>query len=561
MMPIIMMTFLYYFFLCVLFVICILKVVHLTQPALLPLLIGKWEVFSFWLLLCWFLAALFFFVSTYFKRSNLISKKTIMVLGLIFLIGFYLRAFAAPHTERLYFDEDIYLNIAQNIQSNNQALACNNGYIRFGRLHCLEPILNKEPDGWSFLLSLALNFARPEKAGRWLDIFLSSFSILLVFLIGREFLGERGGLWAAFIYALMPIPIKWAPTIEPDTAFTFFLLFSFWISVLQTKGMKLGYLLFPLLAFTVQFRPEGVLCLPIILFVLWVDDKGFFKERINLFFSGLFSILLIPYGIHLFSAKAHHWGSKGPVFSTQYFFYNLLTNLRFFVQPFRFPTIDIFLCALGFIYLYQFRTWKSKGLFCGLVLWFILFFSIYLFFYAGSYNYGVDIRFSLSIHPVLAVFSSAGVLFLLEWFDKKDFNFTPVMAGLLFTFLLLELPRISIIGQQGWQARADHNFITALARTLPENTVVFTHDPSELMAAGIGGIQTFRLDSSYLVQLLKEREIPYFYFDAWCSTPEFKDQCNKILAKFKLKPVAENKVQNQNMVQKLVLYKILGVRK
>ncbi len=545
---------LYYLISFVLFIISILRIVHLNSPSSLPLMIGKWEVVSFWILSAWLLLAGSFYVFYQVKSYQKISKRTLVFLIVIFLSGFFLRAFVAPHTERLYFDEDIYLNIAQNIRSNAQALSCNNGYVRFGKLHCLQPILNKEPNGWPFLLSLVLNLASPEKAGRWLSIFLSSLSVLLVFLIGKKLFGDTGGLWAAFVYSLMPIPIKWAPTVEPNTAFTFFFLGSFYLCLKEADHENCGYLLFPWLVLTVQMRPEGILVLPAALLLIFLGKKEFFMERKNLFFWGLSLILLIPYGIHLFAARHSHWGSRGPKFSLSYFLPNLAANLRFFIQPLRFPPLDTFFFLIGFFTIFMLS--KNKRAVYPLILWLIMFFSIYLFFYAGSYNYGVDVRFSLPIHPVLAIFSAAGILFLCEWFLNRKLNAAPAVFGLLLFGFFFQLSHITIIGQQGWQARADHDFITNLAPSLPANAVVFTHDPSEVMDAGRWGVQTFELNSVYLGHLFKKKEVPYFYFDAWCSTPEFKTQCKNILKKYKLLPVSEN----TTLKQKLILFRIVGGR-
>ena len=48
-------------------------------------------------------------------------------------------------------------------------------------------------------------------------------------------------------------------------------------------------------------------------------------------------------------------------------------------------------------------------------LYFLVFFGIQLLFYAGSYNYGADVRYSLMTYPPLAVLGGLGAARVARW--------------------------------------------------------------------------------------------------------------------------------------------------
>ena len=61
---------------------------------------------------------------------------------------------------------------------------------------------------------------------------------------------------------------------------------------------------------------------------------------------------------------------------------------------------------------------RSRPNALSMVLYFLLFFGIYLLFYAGSYNYGADVRYSLMTYPPLAVLGGAGCGAVGRWLER-----------------------------------------------------------------------------------------------------------------------------------------------
>ena len=66
-----------------------------------------------------------------------------------------LTLFVAPRTNRIYYDEQIYQSIGQNLADLRLAQMCNDGTVEYGRLQCWSGEYNKQPYAYPHLLSLA----------------------------------------------------------------------------------------------------------------------------------------------------------------------------------------------------------------------------------------------------------------------------------------------------------------------------------------------------------------------------------------------------------------------
>jgi hypothetical protein len=77
-----------------------------------------------------------------------------------------------------------------------------------------------------------------EVWGRLLSIFSASISTVLLFLIGRKFLGKAGGLLAAAFFAFLPYNIYFTRVILPEPMATMFALFGLWVFAKYTESFK-----------------------------------------------------------------------------------------------------------------------------------------------------------------------------------------------------------------------------------------------------------------------------------------------------------------------------------
>ena len=106
---------------------------------------------------------------------------------------------------------------------------------------------------------------------------------------------------------------------------------------------------------------------------------------------------------HLFAVRNEGWGTTDSRLSLQYLAVNLPVNGRFYLGDIRFPVVVTLLAAFGL----GGNGFRRERLV--LALWFALFFGVFLLFYAGSYDYGADVRYSLMTYPPLAILGGLGV--------------------------------------------------------------------------------------------------------------------------------------------------------
>ena len=77
-----------------------------------------------------------------------------------------LTVFVAPRTNRIYYDEQIYQSVGQNLADLKLAQMCNDGIVEYGRLQCWSGEYNKQPYAYPHVLSLAYRLfgVRPATA-------------------------------------------------------------------------------------------------------------------------------------------------------------------------------------------------------------------------------------------------------------------------------------------------------------------------------------------------------------------------------------------------------------
>jgi len=362
-------------------------------------------------------------------------------------------------------------------------------------------------------------------------------SILTAFFIGYLlFKSSLAGIYAALIFSLTPEFMMWANTtaVEPSAALFPGLAILCALVFIRSRETKSLFLLAIVAAFAVQFRPESIMFLAVIgmMILFWSRDelkRGEFYLMLAIFF-----LLIIPHLVHLYAVKNVGWGSSGPKFSLDYFKGNFKANGLFYIKNIRFPVLFAILFILGIV-LKQGKeereagtfVWKEKSL---VLLWFLLFWGIFIFFYAGSYNYGADVRFSLLSSIPIALLAGNGAASLGRMLSHglkfKHMNY--ILSVIIILSFLPFLPFVRAITQEAWGARADHKFAKEMAKVLPDDSVVLTHNPNMFLLWGKSAAQA---------SLVTEQRSHF---------------CKNILEKFDCKPVMSFKERNY----KYELYKV-----
>lgn len=520
-------------------------------------------------------------------------------LFVIFAGGLLLVSQVAPQVHRIYFDEDIYANMAQNIAFTGQTGMANYGSFEYGEYFVNWLGYNKDPSGWPFLISLAFQlFGTDETLAFYLNNLLFAGGILIVFFIVRLLAGGTfAGLIAALVFAIIPHNLLWSNTAAAETSAAFFggLAVLCTLVYLRTRTARHLFLLAVVLPFACYMRLESSLI------ALW----AFAAVSFNLFstvshpqppfrhpfatrsfwVTGLIAFaLIIPHIWHFFAMSGQSWGASEAKFSTFFFPNNLTVNGFYFLNNKEFPVLFTLLALVGL------AVWKGRpgrggekigpGGVSLILLWFLLFWGIFLFFYAGSYKYGADVRFALVCFMPLAVLAGLGGDALREWvtggedapkgegekggaassalFLRQEaaaggdrpgpqtgyrWPFAALLILLLLFCWLKFVPLVRLVGQEAWGARYDHKYSHEFIRKIPNRSIVVTHIPTMFLLWGQNAIQSYAgINNPDLIRDLMNRYNGHVYFhkNYWCNTlnDANKTICDGIGQRYDLEPVA-----------------------
>ncbi|MBF0555114.1 MAG: hypothetical protein HQK96_11265 [Nitrospirae bacterium] len=153
---------------------------------------------------------------TFFSVFAGMEKSHKYYLAAIILFAFTSAYFIAPKVHRIFYDENIYLNIGQNMGYLGRASMCNDGDNTYGVYKCVDDYFNKQPYAYPFIMGLVFRIAgNSEDLGHLLNNLLFCVSAATVFLIGHNLFRDiRTSLFSALIYVFIPHcqwPSKYVP--------------------------------------------------------------------------------------------------------------------------------------------------------------------------------------------------------------------------------------------------------------------------------------------------------------------------------------------------------------
>jgi len=469
------------------------------------------------------------------KMFKPIKKKTWIMLIAIFMLALVLRMFITPHTHRVFFDEDIYLDIGKEILTHWSASLCNYG----NNQECYDPTFMKWPNGYPFLLIIPYSIFGVSRAVAFKFVALiGSLTVILSFFIAY-LLSKKDevGLYSALIFALIPVHIMWSGTTASEPSFVFFMsltVFAFLLT--RSKSWYVYFFAISSLSYAIQIRSEGMILLPIIGFLLLLFDET--KERVNnrnfvIAWSLLF-FLITPYLIHtIHAAKVDPWGSSEGKFGLKYMKRNIPENTIFWIKGY--PTIEhpwlyTTFAFIGLIYLFM----KQRKTCFFLLFWFFTFFMLYGIFYAGSVRYGADVRYSLTGYPSFVILAGFGLYFLHKML-KKTLRNDWIIFFLLIVFVLsifyLNLSSIATPAHEimeAKQARLYHDFVVEEVKKLPDNCYILSHTPSIFLIEGKPSLQTWNgQNEKVMKELFKKTDCVIFDDNYWCNIEPYKSSVCK----------------------------------
>lgn len=451
------------------------------------------------------------------------SGRQAIPLAVVVALGVCLTVFVAPRTNRIFYDEQIYENIGQNLAELRRAQVCNDGRIEYGQLACASGEYNKQPYAYPYLLSLAYRvFGVHDGVAFGVNAAAMALGICAVyFLTLLLFADSHAAAFAALVLALMPQQIVWSATAaaEPSAAAAAAggaLAAAYYLRRGSTPALVA---LAVVAAYAIQFRPESILILPVMAWIagprLWPElqrPRGWWAATLFL------CLAAVPLA-HLFAVRQLPWGTDAARFGTEYVVPNLRVNGRFFLADWRFPVLFTAFAAAGAV---RRRLGFERT---AMVLYFLLFFGIDLAFYAGSYNYGADVRYSLMAYPPLAVLAGVGVVRVVRAVDRiaAQARASALITALILFVFLLYAPGVRAVTQEAWAARADVRFARNVARQLPPNSYVLSQDPGMFQVWGVSAGQMSRVaaNRAYARWLATQYSGGlYVHWNFWCNTQD-----------------------------------------
>ena len=478
--------------------------------------------------------------------KEFMNKKGVLLLVLL-LLAFSIVSFVVPRTHRIFYDEDIYANVGQNIALDNRTGYCNYGTFEYGEYDPHWISYNKEPSGWPFLISLVFQlFGTNEFYAFILNNILFIAGLLLVFFITWYLTGNYFmSFLSAIVLALIPHNLIWSNSAaaEPAAGVLAGATVLSLIVFLRTRSDRHLFLLVVLIPFACQMRPESILIFFWVIVAIVVFSPRILADKKVWTFALLITIFLLPHLLHAYAVSGQSWGAKGTKFSIDFFWDNLNTNGLYYLNNEQFPILLTLLCFMGLLFARHTLKWKLL-----IFSWFLLFWGIFLFFYAGSYHYGADVRFSLVSFIPLAILAGMGAGFIRELIKGvgcriREPGSCLIILVLIFSFLQF-LPLVRRVGQEAWGARYDHKYAKEFIKKIPERSIVLTHNPTMLLLWNQNAIQTYAgINNPRLIENLMKKYDGhvYFHYNYWCNTKTERNRrlCRVIKEKYRLKEIAK----------------------
>jgi hypothetical protein len=333
---------------------------------------------------------------------------------------------------------------------------------------------------------------------------------------------DRVAAWfAALIIAMTPQQIVWSATaaVEPTASLACVIALGCAALFLRSRSTVALAATACSAAYAIQFRPESPLVLPVVGALLWRTVRSEVGRPRSWWCGLLFAALATVHIGHLVAVRNENWGASEARLSLDYVIPNLHVNGWFYFGDWRFPIVFTLLALVGV----SGPRFARERL--ALIGYFALFFVMDLLFYAGSYNYGADVRYSLLTYPPMAILAGLGASRLYRFVLRvpRGIGARAAVAGALVLQFSWYLPGVRATTQEAWAARADVRFARSVVRNLPANSFVLTHNPGMFHVWGMnaGQMSLVVSDPTYLEQMsARFAGGIYLHWNFWCNVAD-----------------------------------------
>ena len=530
-------------------------------------------------------------------RESGFGKTAALMLIVALLTFMAIEIFVVHPTQQIFFDDDIYLAMAQDLLHTGQAWMCNYGT----PTACYSGGILHEPIGESFNLAIGFAVLGVSRTVAYdTGILLGAAAVIAVFFIALLMFKDRriAFLSSAFM-ALSPIVLIWTmPTTSDLPTMTYSLIAVFCMLVFMRKKTIGTFALTTMsMALCTYMKVDAIAYVFVIPFMYVLLDgtsiANSLRDNIKLVSSSLmntkalivilvFIIAIAPEIIFVQQELGGGYGYAGTIvqntcgnspatiipsstMNLQNFEANVCSNVLFWFNsyasipgyPITQPLVFTLFAVFGAASMYA--VFGKRREFLAIFIWLAAFFVLYTAFYAGSVTYGVDWRFQLGLIAQVSIFSGFGAFTLLETSKiklgklgsgkdrdrpggfRKIILYCAVLiiiAGIAYS-LYTELPEVGLLPSQITQAqpaRFDENFVFNESHLIPPECLVFSYDPTLFIVNNRSSTQLDTIyDKSELANYTSSYSCLVIDWGYWCYTPN--NYCTTAKQEFKLSPI------------------------
>ena len=398
----------------------------------------------------------------------------------------------APRTHRIFFDEQIYMQVGQSYAHTGRLAAASYARAEHGKFEYYSGELNKQPQGWPYLYGQAARwFGVSPRLGQELNRLVVALTACLLYFALTLLpwrLPAGAPIAASLAWSLTPLVPYWGRTaaVEPSTAMTTVAAFFAAVIYIRTRESgprgrpAAGALLAAATAFAAYFRPESLLVFPLVAVVLWAEEDDFVHDIVAWGTLAFALALVMPNLAQLWAVRGEDWGATdGERFKLSLLGQNLQANGGYFFLGRDFPLIATAFALIGLGWLLA----RARPLLLVWLTWFIPAWGVFILYYAGGYYYGASNRFAIVSAAPVALVVGVGAAALLATVRNR-----PAWLGLVIGLGGLSLARamnfVPALGREAIEVQEEVNFVAQQVRTLPSGSLIISQAPSMWLIEG-----------------------------------------------------------------------------
>ncbi len=551
-----------------------------------------------------------FLVSAYMARRDIaevfrrlgFGRRHLLYAAAVLVVFLFMEIYFVKPSQQLFFDDAIYQGMAQDLLLQGQAWMCDYGT----PMGCISGEIYHEPIGTSFDIAAGfLLFGMSLGTTFMVGIAVTAAAVVLTFLAALVlFRDSTAAFFSGLLMALSPMVLSWAAPTTSDThllPYSVLAILCLGIFVRRKSMWTFSMLLLSVTLATYMKVNAFPLTVIVLVMYLLLEERNLVasarKAFVTLFENLLntkfllvvlfFVIAITPEFFYAFNETLNgNYGAVGGIqntctspfspgtvkgnFNLQNFEYNVCANVLFWFNayqsqpgyPVTQPVFFTLLAVVGAGYLF----FSDRNLFAGIMLWFITFFLMYTFFYAGSVLYGVDWRFQLALIAQVSMLGGYGCARVIGAFGSladelrhhahrhaRQYGHVAAAAALVILLCIsyseyTALPAISIAPwniTQAYGARFYENMVFNSSYVIPSNCLVFTYDPT---LYNINGRPAAQIGDLFPTSTYAGNKASYscmvLDYGYWCHTPN--NLCTAVFKDYNLTQIKlETDSQNQ----------------